>query len=67
MKSYITSLKEKSLKDEIRLEKERTKDIKSFLRKEQAILRIEQADRQKPIFKTIAVRKTNRKIQNKRN
>ena len=52
-----TNLKEKSLKDEIRLEKERTKDIKSFLRKEQAILRIEQADRQKQFLKQLQLEK----------
>ena len=52
-----TKLKEKSLKDEIRLEKERTKDIKSFLRKEQAILRIEQADRQRQFLKQLQLEK----------
>ena len=52
-----TNLKEKSLKDEIRLEKERTKDIKSFLRKEQAILRIEQADRQRQFLKQLQLEK----------
>jgi len=40
-------LKEKQLKDEQRLERERNKDIKLFLRKEQAILRKEQAERQR--------------------
>ena len=40
-------LKEQALKDEIRLEKQRTKEIKLFLRKEQALLRIEQAEKQK--------------------
>ena len=52
-----TNLKEKSLKDEIRLEKERTKDIKSFLRKEQAILRIEQAERQRQFLKQLQLEK----------
>ena len=52
-----TSLKEKYLKDEIKLEKERTKDIKSFLRKEQAILRIEQADRQRQFLKQLQLEK----------
>ena len=52
-----TNLKEKSLKDEIRLEKKRTKDIKSFLRKEQAILRIEQADRQRQFLKQLQLEK----------
>ena len=40
-------LKEQALKEEERLEKQRTKDIKLFLRKEQALLRIEQAEKQK--------------------
>ena len=41
------------LKEEIRLEKQRTKEIKLFLRKEQALLRIEQAEKAKEIFTTI--------------
>jgi len=40
-------LKQQQLKDEERLERERNKDIKIFLRKEQAILRKEQSVRQK--------------------
>ena len=48
-----TKLKEKNLKDEIKLEKERARDIKLFLRKEQALLRIEQADRQKQFLKQL--------------
>jgi hypothetical protein len=52
-----TRLKEKALKEEIKLEKERTKDIKLFLRKEQAILRIEQAERQKQFLKQIQLEK----------
>jgi hypothetical protein len=48
-----TKLKEKNLKEEIKLDKERTKDIKLFLRKEQALLRIEQAERQKQFLKQI--------------
>ena len=43
-------LKEQTLRDEARLEKQRTKDIKLFLRKEQAILRIEQAEKQKQFY-----------------
>ena len=46
-------LKEKELKDEIKLEKQRAKDIKLFLRKEQAILRIEQAEKQKQFLKQL--------------
>ncbi len=48
-----TKLKEKSLKEEIKLEKERTKDIKLFLRKEQALIRIEQAERQKQFLRQL--------------
>ena len=35
-----TKLKEKALKEEIKLEKERARDIKLFLRKEQAYLEL---------------------------
>tara|TARA_A100001011_G_C14266423_1_gene824869 strand:- start:653 stop:1837 length:1185 start_codon:yes stop_codon:yes gene_type:complete len=44
---------EKALKEEAKLEKERTRDIKLFLRKEQAILRSEQAERQKQFLKQL--------------
>ena len=44
---------EKTLKEEAKLEKERTRDIKLFLRKEQAILRSEQAERQKQFLKQL--------------
>ena len=50
-------LKEQALKDETRLEKQRTKDIKLFLRKEQAILRIEQAEKQKQFLKQLRLDK----------
>ena len=40
-------LKEKAIKEDIRIEKEIVKDIKLFLRKEQAIVRREQAEKQK--------------------
>ena len=50
-------LKEQALKDEVRLEKQRTKDIKLFLRKEQAILRIEQAEKQKLFLKQLRLDK----------
>jgi hypothetical protein len=46
-KNLKLKLKEQTLKDEVRLEKQRTRDIKLFLRKEQAIIRIEQAEKQK--------------------
>jgi len=50
-------LKEQSLKDEARLEKQRTKDIKLFLRKEQAILRIEQSEKQKQFLQQLRLDK----------
>ena len=50
-------LKEKELKDEARLEKQRTKDIKLFLRKEQALLRIEQAEKQKQFLRQLKLEK----------
>ena len=50
-------LKEQALRDEARLEKQRTKDIKLFLRKEQAILRIEQAEKQKQFLKQLRLDK----------
>jgi len=50
-------LKEQALKDEERLEKQRTKDIKLFLRKEQALLRIEQAEKQKQFLKQLKLDK----------
>ena len=52
-----TKIKEKALKDETKLEKERTRDIKLFLRKEQVILRIEQAERQKQFLKQLQLEK----------
>ncbi len=50
-------LKEQALKDEARLEKQRAKDIKLFLRKEQALLRIEQAEKQKQFLKQLKLDK----------
>ena len=52
-----TKLKEKALKEEARLEKERARDIKLFLRKEQALVRIEQAERQKQFLKQLQLEK----------
>ena len=52
-----TKLKEKALKDEIKLEKERARDIKLFLRKEQALLRIEHAERQRQFLKQLQLEK----------
>ena len=50
-------LQEKALREEIRLEKQRAKDIKLFLRKEQAILRIEQAEKQKKFLRQLQLEK----------
>ncbi len=50
-------LLEKALKDEAKLEKERTRDIKLFLRKEQALLRIEQAEKQKKFLQQLKLDK----------
>jgi len=55
--TFRLKLKEQELKDEARLEKQRTKDIKLFLRKEQAILRIEQAEKQKQFLKQLRLDK----------
>ena len=45
--------KEQTLKEEVRLEKQRAKDIKLFLRKEQALLRIEQAEKQRQFLQQL--------------
>ena len=52
-----TKLQEKNLKEEIKLEKERARDIKLFLRKEQALIRAEHAARQKQFFKQLQLEK----------
>ncbi len=49
--------KEQALKEEARLEKQRTKDIKLFLRKEQAFLRIEQAEKQRQFLQQLRLEK----------
>ena len=49
--------KEQALKEEVKLEKQRAKDIKLFLRKEQALLRIEQAEKQKQFLKQLRLEK----------
>ena len=53
----IIKLKEQSLKDEVKLEKQRAKDIKLFLRKEQALLRLEQAEKQKQFLQQLRLEK----------
>ena len=50
-------LKEQTLKEEIKIEKQRARDIKLFLRKEQALLRIEQAEKQKQFLKQLRLEK----------
>jgi len=52
-----TKIQEKNLKEEIKLEKERTRDIKLFLRKEQALIRIEHAERQRQFLKQLQLEK----------
>ena len=47
--------KKKELREEIRLERERTKDIKLFLRKEQAIIRKEQAKKQRKFLEELKI------------
>ena len=54
---FKTKQKQKALKEEYKLEKERKKDLKTFLRKEQALLRIEQAERQKQFLKQLQLEK----------
>ena len=49
--------KKKELQEEARLEKERTKDIKLFLRKEQAIIRKEQAEKQRKFLEELKIEK----------
>ena len=56
-KNLQAKLKEQILKDEIRLEKERNKDIKIFLRKEQAIIRQEQAKKQRKFLEQLRLDK----------
>ena len=53
--NLILKLKEKELKEEKKLEKERNRDLKKFLRQEQAILRKEQAERQKRFLQEIKI------------
>ena len=49
--------KRKELQEEIMLEKERAKDIKLFLKKEQAIIRKEQARRQRKFLEELKIEK----------
>ena len=56
-KDLQSKLKEQILKDEVKLEKERAKDIKLFLRQEQAIIRQEQAEKQRKFLEQIKIEK----------
>ncbi len=56
-KNLQSKLKEQILKDEMKLEKERAKDIKIFLRKEQAIIRQEQAEKQRKFLEQLKIEK----------
>ena len=56
-KELKIKLQEQALKDEIKLDKQRAKDIKIFLRKEQALLRIEQAEKQRQFLKQLRLEK----------
>ena len=56
-KELKIKLQEQRLKDEIKLDKQRAKDIKIFLRKEQALLRIEQAEKQRQFLKQLRLEK----------
>jgi len=55
--NIILKLKEKELKEEKKLEKERNKELKKFLRQEQAIVRKEQAERQKRFLQELKIEK----------
>ena len=52
-------LQEQALKEEIKLERQRTKDIKIFLKKGTSIIKNRTSRKTKTIFKTIKIRKTN--------
>ena len=56
-KELKIKLQEQRLKDEIKLDKQRAKDIKIFLRKEQALLRVEQAEKQRQFLKQLKLEK----------
>ncbi len=56
-KDLRIKLKEQAIKEEIKIEKERVRDIKLFLRQEQAIVRREQAEKQKKFLQQIKLDK----------
>ena len=55
--NLILKLKEKELKEEKKLEIERNKELKKFLRQEQALVRKEQAERQKRFLQELKIEK----------
>ena len=55
--NLILKLKEKELKEEKKLEIERNKELKKFLRQEQALVRKEQAERQKRFLQELKLEK----------
>ncbi len=55
--NLILKIKEKELKEEKKLEKERNIELKKFLRQEQAIVRKEQAERQKRFLQELRIEK----------
>ena len=48
-------LKEKELRDEIKIAKERSRDLKNFLKKEQAIIRAEQKEKEKKFLQELKI------------
>jgi hypothetical protein len=56
-KLLALQLKEKELKDELKFEKERKKDLQSFIRLEQAVVRREQAEKQRKFLEQIKLEK----------
>jgi len=55
--NLILKFKEKELKEEIKLDKERNKELKKFLRQEQAIVRKEQAERHRRFLEELKIEK----------
>ncbi len=56
-KQLALKIKQKELKDEIKIEKERKKDLHKFIRLEQALVRKEQAEKQRKFLEGIRLEK----------
>ncbi len=56
-KQLALQIKQKELKDEIKIEKERKKDLHKFIRLEQALVRKEQAEKQRKFLEGIRLEK----------